>query len=119
MLRRIAGSTGRWLSAWCVGMFVGCATTGASDSATARCSTDADCVNSCVQADDCCLNPCGCDQVRHIRHHEAVVEANAKHCANLDADCPDVGACDPSYAYAVPRCRDGQCVGERPPPRTP
>lgn len=79
-----------------------------------RCTSDADCVSSCVEEDNCCPNPCGCDVVRHKDEHQAVVRANEKYCSTVDAKCPDVGACDPNFEYATPRCVDGACTAELP-----
>jgi hypothetical protein len=81
------------------------------------CHSDADCVMSCESKGECCANPCGCDTVRHKDEHAAIQAYNRKDCATDDYDCPDVGACAPSYEYATPRCREGACVAELPPSR--
>ncbi len=78
------------------------------------CQTDADCVMSCESRDECCTNPCGCDTVRHKLEHADIQRHNRAECALDDVDCPSAGACDPSYAYATPRCREGTCVAELP-----
>lgn len=78
------------------------------------CESDGDCRNSCVVETDCCLNPCGCDTVRHVDEHAAVQKAQIAHCADKTEACPDVGACDPTYEYATPKCVAGKCIGEPP-----
>lgn len=81
---------------------------------TYTCGSDGDCVMSCVTETGCCPNPCGCDTVRHKDEHATVQKQQIEHCSDKIEECPSVGACDPSFEYATPRCIEGTCVAKLP-----
>ena len=76
-----------------------------------RCQSDDECRLSCIGVDECCGDPCQCEQVRHRQDHRRIEQQ--RDCEKFDhATCPNVSCAEPEYAVE-PQCKRGRCVAKR------
>lgn len=73
------------------------------------CTSNADCVISCVRPRSCCPQLCQCSIAYHKDQLAAIKADNAVQCARRTVSCPKA-KCKAPQVEVVPTCSGGRCI---------
>jgi hypothetical protein len=98
--------------AWLVVVFACGKGGGSSPAIDTTCTSNDDCMISCISRDDCCGSPCPCYDAKHRAVVASIREHNERACEGQDRrNCPMV-SCQSPIERVEARCKAGTCVAQ-------